>query len=160
MFHTFTKTLCYTEKAPNAWHCRGTRKTENTYNQPNRPSTDTPHRQRTKNYRKGSPGGIKHQLTQQLCTLQHNNNPPSAPTPDRVITRSFWSNGCHRLACMVSCERHLLEFHSGGTHSCSGHRTCRPHGCLAAHHPAASCARKALGVHTSIAAGSCGALDT
>ena len=30
-----------------------------------------------------------HQLTQQPCTLQHNNNPPSAPTPDRIITRSF-----------------------------------------------------------------------
>ena len=28
-------------------------------------------------------------ITQQSCTLQHNNNPPSAPTPDRVITRSF-----------------------------------------------------------------------
>ena len=31
----------------------------------------------------------KHQITQQPRTLQHNNNPPSAPTPDRVITRSF-----------------------------------------------------------------------
>ena len=30
-----------------------------------------------------------HQLTQQPCTLQHNHNPPSSPTPDRVITRSF-----------------------------------------------------------------------
>ena len=29
---------CYTEKAPNAWHRRGTQKTRNTYNQPNRPS--------------------------------------------------------------------------------------------------------------------------
>ena len=33
---------CYTEKAPNAWHCRGTQKTGNTYNQPNRPNRHTP----------------------------------------------------------------------------------------------------------------------
>ena len=48
--------MCYTEKAPNAWHRRGTQKTGNTYNQPNRASTDTPHRPSTKHYRKGSPG--------------------------------------------------------------------------------------------------------
>ena len=29
--------MCYTEKAPNAWQRRGTQKTRNTYNQPNRP---------------------------------------------------------------------------------------------------------------------------
>ena len=31
--------MCITEKAPTAWHRRGTLKTGNTYNQPNRPST-------------------------------------------------------------------------------------------------------------------------
>ena len=48
--------MCYTEKAPNAWHRRGTQNTGNTYNQRKRPSTDTPHRPSTKHYRKGSPG--------------------------------------------------------------------------------------------------------
>ena len=33
-----TTTCCYTEKAPNAWQRRGTQKTRNTYNQPNRPN--------------------------------------------------------------------------------------------------------------------------
>ena len=33
-----TAVACYTEKAPNAWHRRGTQKTGNTYNQPNRPN--------------------------------------------------------------------------------------------------------------------------
>ena len=33
--------LCYTEKAPNAWQRRGTQKTRNTYNQPNRPNQQT-----------------------------------------------------------------------------------------------------------------------
>ena len=80
--------LCYTEKAQNAWHRRGPQKTGNTYNQRNRPSTDTPHKPSTKHYRKGSPGDAQHQLTQQPCMLQHNNNPPSLPAPNRVITRS------------------------------------------------------------------------
>ena len=31
----------YTEKAPNAWHRRGTQKTRNTYKQPNRPNRHT-----------------------------------------------------------------------------------------------------------------------
>ena len=49
--------------------------------------TDTPHRPSTnwlKHYRKDSPGDAQHQLIQQPCTLQHKNNPPSSPTPDRV----------------------------------------------------------------------------
>ena len=33
--------VCYTEKAPNTWHRRGTQKTRNTYNQPNRPNRQT-----------------------------------------------------------------------------------------------------------------------
>ena len=32
---------CYTEKAPNAWQRRGTQKTRNTYNQPDRPNQQT-----------------------------------------------------------------------------------------------------------------------
>ena len=32
---------CYTEKAPNSWHRRGTQKTGNTYNQPKRPGRHT-----------------------------------------------------------------------------------------------------------------------
>ena len=44
---------CYTEKAPNAWHRRGTQKTGNTYNQPNQPNR---HTSQTKHYRKDSPG--------------------------------------------------------------------------------------------------------
>ena len=31
----------YTEKAPNAWQRRGTQKTRNAYNQPNRPNRQT-----------------------------------------------------------------------------------------------------------------------
>ena len=42
--------LCYTEKAPNAWHRRGIQKRGNTYNQPNRPPTGTPHIPSTKHY--------------------------------------------------------------------------------------------------------------
>ena len=80
MAHVNKNDRCYTEKAPNAWHRRGTQKTGNTYKQPDRPSTDTPHRPSTKHYRKGSPGDAQHLLTQQQpCTLQHNNNPPSLP---------------------------------------------------------------------------------
>ena len=33
--------MCYTEKAPNTWHRRGTQKTGNTYNSPNRPNRHT-----------------------------------------------------------------------------------------------------------------------
>ena len=78
--------LCYTEKAPNAWQRRGTQKTRNTYNQPNRPNRQT---SQTKHQAlpKVQPGRCI-TPTQQPCTRQHN-NPPSAPTPDRVITRSF-----------------------------------------------------------------------
>ena len=83
-------TMCYTKKAPNAWHCRGTRKTGNTYNQPKRPSTDTTHRPSTKHYRKGSPGVKMHNTNQHSsrARLQHSNHPPSSPSPNRVITRS------------------------------------------------------------------------
>ena len=35
---------------------KNAQKTGNTYNQPNRPTTDTPHRPTTKHYREGSPG--------------------------------------------------------------------------------------------------------
>ena len=47
--------LCYTEKAPNAWHRRGTKKTGNTYNQRNRPNR---HASQTKHQAlpKGQPG--------------------------------------------------------------------------------------------------------
>ena len=79
--------VCYTGKAPNAWQRRGTQKTRNTYNQPNRSNQQT---SQTKHQAlpKGQPGRRITPITQQPCTLQHNNNPPSAPTPDRVITRS------------------------------------------------------------------------
>ena len=63
--------MCYTENAPNAWHRRRTQKTGNTYNQPNRPSTDTTHRPSTKQYRKGSPAVKTHN------THQHSNHPLS-----------------------------------------------------------------------------------
>ena len=79
---------CNAKKALNTWHRRGTQQTGNTYHQPNRRSTDTPHRPSIKHYRKGSPGDAWHQLTQQPCTLQHSNNAPSSPSPNRVITRS------------------------------------------------------------------------
>ena len=47
--------MCYTEKAPNAWHRQGTQKTGNSYNQPNRPNR---HPSQTKHQalRKGQPG--------------------------------------------------------------------------------------------------------
>ena len=80
------KEVCYTEKAPNAWQRRGTKKTRNTYNQPNRPNRQTS-QTKYQALPKGQPGRRITTLTQQPCTLQHN-NPPSAPTPDRVITRS------------------------------------------------------------------------
>ena len=54
--------MCYTEKARNSWHRRGTQKTGNPYSQPKRPSTDTTHRPSTLHYRKGSPG-VKTQNT-------------------------------------------------------------------------------------------------
>ena len=74
--------MCYTEKAPNAWHRRGTQRTGNTYNQPKRPSTDTTHRPSTWQYPKGSPGVKTHN------TNQHSNHSPSVPTRNWVITRS------------------------------------------------------------------------
>ena len=45
--------MCYTEKAPKAWHRRGTQKTGNTYNQPNRPdrhTSQTKHQARLRMY--------------------------------------------------------------------------------------------------------------
>ena len=49
------QTGCDTEKAPNSWHRRGTQKTGNTYNQPNRPDR---HTSQTKHQAlsKGQPG--------------------------------------------------------------------------------------------------------
>ena len=87
---TLCTVVCYTEKAPNAWHRRGTQKTGNTYNQPKRPSTGTTHRPSTRHYRKGSPGVKTHNTNQHSirARLQHSNHPPSLPTPNRVITRS------------------------------------------------------------------------
>ena len=81
---------CYTEKAPNAWHRRGTPNTGNTYHQPKRPSTGTTHRPRTRHYLKGIPGVRKHRTNQHSsrARLNHSNHPPSSPTPNRVITRS------------------------------------------------------------------------
>ena len=81
---------CYTEKAPNAWHRRGTQKTGNTYNQPKRLSTSTPHRRSTGHYRKGSSGFKTHNTNQHSsrARLQHSIHPPSLPTPKRFITRS------------------------------------------------------------------------
>ena len=80
----------YKEKAPNAWHRRGTQNTGNSYNQPIRPSAGTPHRPGTRHYRKGSPG-IKTPTTNQHSSrarLQHTNHPRSSPTSSRVIARS------------------------------------------------------------------------
>ena len=81
---------CYTEKAPNAWHRRGTPKTGNTYHQPKRPSTGTTHRPSTRHYLKGSPGVKTHNTNQHSSRagLQHSNYPPSSPTPNSVTTRS------------------------------------------------------------------------
>ena len=82
--------MCYTEKAPNAWHRRGTQKTGNTYNQPKRLSTDITHRPSTWHYRKGSPGVKTHNTNQHSsrARLQHSNHPTSLPTPNWVINRS------------------------------------------------------------------------
>ena len=82
---------CYTETAPNARHRRVTQKTGNTYNQPKRPSTGTPHRPSTRHNRKGSPGVKTHNTNQHSsrARLQHSNHPPPLPTHNRVITRSF-----------------------------------------------------------------------
>ena len=90
--------LCYTEKAPNAWHCRGTQKTGNTYNQPKRPSTDTTHRPSSWHYRKGSPGVKTRHTHQHSCRahLQHSNHP--LPTRNWVITRSSQPTAKHRRA--------------------------------------------------------------
>ena len=59
--------VCYTEKAPNAWQCRGTQKTRSPTINPIGP-TDKPHRLSTKHNRKDSPGDAHHQLKQQPCT--------------------------------------------------------------------------------------------
>ena len=60
---------CYTEKAPNAWQCRGTQKTKNTYNQPNRPNRQT---SRTKHqallYRLGGARHQEWQMASPGCT--------------------------------------------------------------------------------------------
>ena len=76
--------------------------------------TDTPHRPSTKHYRKDSPGDAQNQLTQQPCTRQHNNNPPSSPTPDRVRIE-LGVTGPHGmvafvLPCMRSSVRALKHF--------------------------------------------------
>ena len=78
---------CYTEKASNAWHRRGTKKdrkhlqstqsAHSTHVTDQAPSTTERTAQET------------HQWPRQPCMPQHNNNPPSSPTSDRVITISF-----------------------------------------------------------------------
>ena len=85
--------MCYMEKVPNALHRRGTQKTGNTYNQSNRPSTDTTHRPRTWHYRKGSPGVKTHNTNQHSCRarLQHSHHPPLVPTRNWVIIISSQS---------------------------------------------------------------------
>ena len=86
----FVPPQSYTEKAPNAGHRQGTPKTGNTCNQFKRPSTGTTHRQRTRHYRKGSPGVKTHNTNQHSGRerFQHSNPPPSLPTPNWVTTRS------------------------------------------------------------------------
>ena len=81
---------CYTEKAPNAWHRRGTPKPGNTYHQPKRPLTGTTHIPSTRHYLKGSPGVKTHNTNQHSSRtrLQHSNHPPASPTPNSVTTRS------------------------------------------------------------------------
>ena len=81
--HHIHSQMCYTEKAPNAWHPQGTPKTGNIYNQPKQPSTGTTHRPSTRHYRKGSPGGMTHNTNQHSsrARLQHSNHAPSLPTP-------------------------------------------------------------------------------
>ena len=78
--------------------------------------TDTPHRPSTKQYRKDSLGDAQHQLTQQPCTLQHNNNPPASPTPDRMAMCGLFKmatycdtgklpNNLQQLGKLPSCEQ-------------------------------------------------------
>ena len=75
--------VSYTEKAPNAWHRRGTQKTGNAYNQPQCPATGTTHRQSTRHYLKGSPGVNTHNINQHSsrARLHHSDPPPSLRKP-------------------------------------------------------------------------------
>ena len=86
----FGTILCYTKKAPNAWHRRGTSKTGNTYHRPQQLSTGTTHRPSTRHVLKGSPGVKTHNTNQhsRRARLHHSNHPSSLPTPDSVTTRS------------------------------------------------------------------------
>ena len=104
--HHIHSQMCYTEKAPNAWHPQGTPKTGNIYNQPKQPSTGTTHRPSTRHYRKGSPGVKTHnnnQHSSRAC-LQQSNHTPSLPTPNRVTTRS--SQPTHPAAKHRRAEPH------------------------------------------------------
>ena len=82
--------LCYTKKAPNAWHRRGTQNTGNTYKQPKRPSTDTTHRPAPNTIERAARESRRITRLQHSsrARLQHSNHPPSSPSHNRVITRS------------------------------------------------------------------------
>ena len=94
--------VCYTEKAPNAWHHQGTQKTGDTYK---RPSLGTTPRPSTRHHRKTSPRAKPHNTNQHSsrARLQHSNLPPSLQTPGRgrVSARSSQptlANAKHRRA--------------------------------------------------------------
>ena len=59
----------YMEKADNAWHRRGKQKTGNTYNQPKRPSTGTPHGPSTRHYRKVCNGNVSQCVIARRTTI-------------------------------------------------------------------------------------------
>ena len=82
--HTFVSARCYTVKAQNSWHRRGTQKTGNTYNQPKHPSTDTTHRPSTKHYRRGSITPIRTAAVHAFSTVttRHCRPYPTGSPPD------------------------------------------------------------------------------
>ena len=88
--------VCHTEKAPNAWHRRGTQKTGNTYNQPNLPNQ---HTSQTKHQAlpKGQPG----RRTTSITTAAVHASAQQQPT---IITHTRQGHHQNLSANAARCE--------------------------------------------------------
>ena len=78
--------LCYTQKGSNTWHRQGAQKTNDTYNQPKRPSIGTTQTPSNGHHRQSSPSvGSQN-------PIQHSNLQESSRRRSRVIAGVFSAN--------------------------------------------------------------------
>ena len=101
--------LCYTEKAPNAWQRQGTQKTRNTYNQPNRPNRQT---SQTKHQAlpKGQPG--RRITTINTAAVHASAQQPTISTNTRQGHHQIFSANaarCEAMMCSGAAARGLRE---------------------------------------------------